>query len=60
MVGLFFECCYVYNEAVFYVGFYGALVGFVDFLDGDEFDVWGDVVLGAVVEHFLGLFDSSY
>ena len=30
-------------------------VGFVDLLDGDHFDVGGDVVLAAEVEHLLGL-----
>ena len=35
------------------------LVGFVDLLDGDDFDIGGDVVLAAEVEHLLGLGDAA-
>ena len=35
------------------------LVGFVDLLDGDDFDVGGDVVLAAEVEHLLGFGDAA-
>ena len=36
-----------------------AVVGFVDLLDRDDFDVRGDVVLAAEVEHLLRLGDAA-
>ncbi len=35
------------------------LVGFVDLLDRDHFDIGGDVVRAAEVEHLLGLGDAA-
>ena len=35
------------------------LVGFVDLLDRDDFDIGGDVVLPAEVEHLLGFGDAA-
>ena len=35
------------------------LVGLIDLLDGDDFDVGGDVVLATEVEHFLGFGEAA-
>ena len=53
------EAGHVDYEAVFYVALEETFVGFVDLLDGDDFDVAGDVVLAAEVEHLLGFFDAA-
>ena len=45
---------HVDREAVFHVGLGDAIVGIVDLLDRDDFDVCGDVVFATEVEHFLG------
>ena len=50
---------HVDGEAVLHVGLEQPLVGFVDLLDGDDFDVGGDVVLAAEVEHLLRLGDAA-
>ena len=54
-----FERGHVDGEAVLHVGLDQSLVGFVDFLDGNDFDVGGDVVLAAEVEHLLGFGDAT-
>jgi hypothetical protein len=46
---------HVDDEAVFHVSFNDALEGFVDLLDGNDFDVGGNSLLRAVVEHLLRL-----
>ena len=53
------EGTHVDDEAVFHVLLQHALEGFVDFLDGDDFDFRDDVVLAAVVEHLLGFFHAA-
>jgi hypothetical protein len=53
-----FERSHIDGEAVLHIGFGQSLVGFVDLLDGDDFDVGGNVVLTAEVEHLLGLCDT--
>ncbi|OLU23449.1 hypothetical protein BVH06_24580 [Pseudomonas sp. PA27(2017)] len=50
---------HVDHEAVFHVTLEHALLGFVDVLDVDHFDVRDDVVLGAEVEHLLGFGDAT-
>jgi hypothetical protein len=35
------------------------LIGFIDLLDGDQFDVGGDVVLPTELEHLLGFPDPA-
>ena len=50
---------HVDGEAVFDIGLGHAVVSFVNLLDGDDFNVSGDVVLAAEVEHFLGLGDAA-
>src|SRR4051794_33488378 len=47
------------NESVADVGRQHALVRLVDLVGGNHFDVGADVVLGAEVEHFLGLRDAA-
>ena len=39
------------REAVLHIGLEQSLVGFVDFLDGDDFDIGGDVISPTEVEH---------
>src|SRR6185312_5830950 len=48
-----FEGSHVDRETVFHVRLHQSLIGFVDLLHGDDFDVGGDVVLAAEVEHLL-------
>src|SRR6266566_7510225 len=43
------------HEPVAHVAALHACIGVVDLLDGDDFYVRDDLVLGAVVEHLLGL-----
>ncbi len=50
---------HVDDEAVFDVAFEHAFVGFVDLVHADHFDVRGDVVLAAEVEHFLGFGEAA-
>jgi hypothetical protein len=54
-----FEAGHVDREAVLNVGFDETLVGFVDLLDVDDFDVGGDVVFVAEVEHLLSFCDAA-
>ena len=54
-----FERSHVDGEAVLHIGLEQSLVGFVDLLDGDDFDIGGDVVLAAKVEHLLGFGDAA-
>ena len=58
--GLFrFERSHIDGEAVLHIGLDQSVVGFVDLLDGDEFDIGSDVVRPAKVEHLLGLRDTA-
>src|SRR5512147_719607 len=54
------ERSHVDGEAVLHVGLQQSFVGFVDLLDGDDFDIGGDVMRPAKVEHLLGLVDATY
>jgi hypothetical protein len=58
MVSRFFQRGHINDEAVFYVVLHHPVIGFIDFLDGDELDISGDVVLTAKIQHFLGLLDA--
>ena len=49
------ERSHVDGEAVLHIGPEQSLVGFVDLLDGDDFDIGGDVVCAAKVKHLLRL-----
>src|SRR5271170_1404654 len=52
------ERSHIDREAILHVGLEQTLVGFIDLLDGDDFDVRDDVVLPAEVEHLLSLGDA--
>ena len=54
-----FEGGHVDGEAVLHVGLEQSLVGLIDLLDGDDFDIGGDVVLTAKVQHLLGFRDAA-
>src|SRR5487761_1158164 len=54
-----FERSHINGEAVLYIGLEQSLVGFVDLLDGDDFDIGGDVMCAAEVEHLLGFGDTA-
>src|SRR3984957_8158825 len=56
--GFAFERGHIDDKAVFDIGLLQAVIGFVDLLDGDDFDISGEVVFAAEVEHFLG-FDGA-
>src|SRR5215213_7023297 len=49
----------LYCRTSLHLTFQHALVGLVDPLDGDALDVGDDAVLGAEVEHLLGLRDAA-
>jgi hypothetical protein len=53
------HCARVNDEAVPYVGGQYALVGVVNFLGRDDFDLGSELVFGAEVEHVLGLADTA-
>src|SRR6476469_8400923 len=60
MLGLFrFERSHVDREAVFHVGLEQSFIGFVDFLDWNDFDIGGDVMLAAKIEHLLRFGDTA-
>jgi hypothetical protein len=54
-----FEGSHVDAEAVLRIGFEQARVGFIDLLDGDDFDDGGDGVNAAKVEHLLGFSEAA-
>lgn len=54
-----FQRRHVDAETVFDIRAEEAVVGVVDFLDRDHFNIGGDTVLAAEVEHFLGLSDAA-
>ncbi len=49
----------VNHEPIFHVAFDHARIGVVDILDADDFDVRGNAVVTAKVEHLLGFFQAS-
>ena len=60
MVGLFrFERSHVDGEAVLHIRLEKSLVGFVRLLDGNDFDIGGDIMFAAKIEHLLGLGDPA-
>jgi hypothetical protein len=50
---------HVNDEAIFYVALEEALVRCIDLLSANQFDIGGNIVLGAEVEHLLGLTDAA-
>ena len=53
------ERSHIDGEAVLHIGLEQSLVGFVDLLDRDDFDIGGDVVLAAEIEHLLSFGDAA-
>src|SRR5207247_28197 len=47
------------RKPVLYIGLEQSLIGFVDFLDRNDFDIGGDVVSAAKVEHLLRFRDAA-
>ena len=54
-----FKGCHIYAEAVLHIGLEQSLVGFVNLLDWDNFDIGSDVVFATKVEHLLGFGDPT-
>jgi hypothetical protein len=54
-----FERSHVDGKAVLHIGLEQSIVGFVDLLDRDDFDLGGDVVLPAEIEHLLSFGDAA-
>src|SRR5262249_20906064 len=53
------ERSHVYDKAIFHVALQQALVGGVDLLHWDKFDVRSDALLSAEIEHFLSFPDTA-
>src|SRR6266481_6327351 len=53
LLSLRFQRSHVDREAVFHIGLEQSFVCFVDLLNGNDFDVGGDVVFAAEIEHLL-------
>ena len=47
------------NETVLHITFQDTFVGFINLLDGDDFDIGCDSVFGAEGEHFLSFFYAA-
>src|SRR5436190_15952539 len=58
-LSLRFERSHVDGKAILHVGLEQSLVGFVYFLNWNDFDVGRDVMLAAKIEHLLGLGDAA-
>jgi hypothetical protein len=56
---LTFERSHIDRKAILHIGLEQSLVSFVDFLDRDDFDIGGDVVLPAEIEHLLSFGDAA-
>src|SRR6202022_1063437 len=54
-----FERRHIDDETIFNIGLQEPVVGFINLLDGDDFDVGGDVVFATEGKHLLSLGDSS-
>ena len=59
LLSLRFQRCHVDREPVFHIRLQQSLVGFVDLLNGNYFDIGGDVVFAAKIEHLLRFGDSA-
>src|SRR5713101_5271007 len=53
------ERSHVDRETVLHIGLEQSFVSFVDFLDRNDFDIGGDVMLAAKIEHLLGFGDAA-
>ena len=54
-----FEGSHIDRESILHIGLKQSLVGFVDLLDGNDFDVGGNAVFAAEVEHLLGFREAA-
>src|SRR6516164_184796 len=54
-----FEGSHVYREAVLHVRLQQSLISFVDLLNRNHFDISGDIVPAAKIEHLLRLGDTA-
>src|SRR5580658_2803859 len=54
-----FERSHINGEAILHIGLEQSLIGLVDLLDRDDFDIRGDVMCAAKVQHLLGLGDAA-
>src|SRR6266487_3312027 len=59
LLSLRFQRSHVDREAVLHIRLKQSLVRFVDLLNGNDFDVGGDVVFAAEIKHLLRLCDSA-
>src|SRR5512133_62739 len=59
LAGFLSQRLHVQHETVTDIILQHAFVGLVHLLDWDEFDLGDDVVLGAEIEHLLGLLDAT-
>jgi hypothetical protein len=50
---------HINREAILHSGFEQSFVGFDDLLNGDDFDIGGNVMPAAKVEHLLGFGDTA-
>ena len=50
---------HVDDKTIFYIAFHHALIGPVDLLNRDHFDVRCDVVLSTVIQHLLRFLDPA-
>src|SRR5437016_3923904 len=48
-----FERCHIDRETILHVGLEQSIVGFVDFLDRNDFDIRGNVIFTAKIKHLL-------
>src|SRR5438105_12716314 len=53
------ERSHVDGETVLHIGLEQSFVGFVDLLDGNNFNISGDVMLATKIEHFLRFGDAA-
>lgn len=53
------ERSHIDGEAVLHIGLEQSVIGFVDFLDGDDLDIGSDVMGPAKIEHLLGFGDTA-
>ena len=58
-LGLGFQGFHVDHETVFHVAFNHAFNGLVDVFDVEHFDVAGNPVLGAEIQHLLGFGNAT-
>src|SRR5258708_37120666 len=53
------QSSHIDNKTIFYITLEQSIVGLADLLNGDQFDVRGNSILGAEVKHLLGFPDTT-